>query len=75
MYEYITGRLIELNPADCTVECGGFGYRILISLNTYSKLQNAGEEFPHEQRQARSKWFFEVAGLAKRGERLYSGVN
>ena len=45
MYEYITGRLIELNPADCTVECGGFGYRILISLNTYSKLQNAGEEF------------------------------
>ena len=45
MYEYITGRLVELNPADSIIECGGFGYRILISLNTYSKLQNDGEEF------------------------------
>lgn len=44
MYEYITGRLVELNPADSVVECGGFGYRILISLNTYSKLQNDGKE-------------------------------
>lgn len=44
MYEYITGRLTELNPADAVVECGGFGYRILISLSTFSKLQNAGVE-------------------------------
>ncbi len=45
MYEYITGRLVELNPADAIVECGGFGYDILISLSTFTKLQNAGEEF------------------------------
>ena len=40
MYDYIKGRLEELNPAQAVVEAGGFGYRILISLQTYSALES-----------------------------------
>ena len=38
MYSYIKGKLVEKNPAYCIVECGGIGFHIHISLNTYSKL-------------------------------------
>ena len=44
MYEYITGRLTDLNPDEAIVEAGGFGYKILISLTTYTKLNEAGSE-------------------------------
>lgn len=44
MYEYITGRLVELQPTEAVVECGGFGYSVLISLGTFSQLQKRGEE-------------------------------
>lgn len=44
MYEYIKGRLVELNPAEAVVEAGGIGYKILISLGTFTQLQNSGEE-------------------------------
>lgn len=44
MYEYIKGRLVELNPAEAVVEAGGIGYKILISLSTFTQLQNSGEE-------------------------------
>lgn len=40
MYDYIKGRLEELNPAQAVVEASGFGYRILISLQTYSALES-----------------------------------
>lgn len=39
MIEYIKGRLIEISPADATVECYGIGYHILISLQTFSQLE------------------------------------
>lgn len=39
MYEYIVGKITELNPAFAVIECGGIGYHILISLNTYSMLE------------------------------------
>ena len=45
MYEYITGRLVELLPTEAVVENGGFGYSVLISLSTFTKLQKQGEEF------------------------------
>ena len=45
MYEYITGRLVELLPTEAVVENGGFGYSVLISLGTFSQLQKDGEEF------------------------------
>lgn len=44
MYEYITGRLTDLNPDEAIVEAGGFGYKIIISLTTYTKLNEAGSE-------------------------------
>lgn len=44
MFDYIKGKLVELNPAEAVVETGGFGYRIAISLSTFTKLQNDGSE-------------------------------
>ena len=40
MYDFIEGQLIELTPISATVQTGGFGYLINISLNTYSVLQS-----------------------------------
>lgn len=42
MIDYITGTVTELNPAFVVVECGGVGYHLSISLNTYSALDKAG---------------------------------
>ena len=41
MYEYITGSLEEITPTDAIIEACGVGYDLLISLSTFSKLQNA----------------------------------
>ena len=40
MIEYIKGELTELTPAMATVEAGGVGYGLSISLNTFSALQS-----------------------------------
>lgn len=40
MIEYVKGELAELTPAIAVVDCGGVGYGVNISLNTYSALQN-----------------------------------
>ena len=42
MYDYIKGQIVELNPAEVTLECYGIGYHILISLTTFTQLQNSG---------------------------------
>ncbi len=41
MYEYITGKLVEVAPAYAVVEAGGIGYFINISLQTYSEIENS----------------------------------
>lgn len=41
MIEYITGTIAELNPAYAVIETGGVGYMLNISLNAYTKLQQA----------------------------------
>ncbi|MBR3303912.1 MAG: Holliday junction branch migration protein RuvA [Bacteroidales bacterium] len=41
MYDYIKGELIETTPTQAVVECGGMGYRLEISLQTFSDIQNA----------------------------------
>lgn len=43
MFEYIKGILIEAAPAYAVVECGGVGYYISISVNTYSQISSAKE--------------------------------
>jgi Holliday junction DNA helicase RuvA len=43
MYEYISGRLDEVNPTYAVVEAAGVGYFINISLNTYSAIEGANE--------------------------------
>ena len=43
MYDYIKGRIEELNPAELVLECGNIGYRINISLQTFESLQGKTE--------------------------------
>ena len=43
VYEYISGKLVEVTPAAAIVEQLGLGYFIQISLNTFSQLRNKSE--------------------------------
>ena len=43
MYEYISGKLAMLTAATAVVDCGGVGYLLEISLNTYSAIQEKEE--------------------------------
>ena len=43
MIEYIKGELTDLTPALATVEAGGVGYGLNISLNTFSAIQGKKE--------------------------------
>jgi Holliday junction DNA helicase RuvA len=43
MYEFIRGKVAEINPARIVVETGGIAYFVNISLNTYSKLNGNNE--------------------------------
>lgn len=41
MYEYIQGKLASLEPTQAVIDCGGVGYLLEISLNTYEALRRA----------------------------------
>lgn len=43
MIEYVRGIVDELTPTTAVIECGGVGYMLNISLNTYTSLQNKSE--------------------------------
>ena len=43
MYDYIKGSIEELNPAEMVIECGGIGYKVAISLNSYEKFHTLKE--------------------------------
>ena len=43
MYEFIRGTLIEAAPTYVVVDCGGIGYYINISVNTYSQISQNKE--------------------------------
>ena len=38
MITHIQGRLVEKNPTNIVIDCGGVGYEIHISLHTFSSL-------------------------------------
>ncbi len=41
MIGYLKGNITFKSPAFVLVECGGIGYQVYISLNTFTKIQNA----------------------------------
>ena len=41
MFEYIKGQLASLEPTQAVIDCGGVGYLLEISLNTYEALRKA----------------------------------
>lgn len=42
MIEYLKGKLEDLMPTTCVIECGGVGYGLNITLPDYDKLQSLG---------------------------------
>ncbi|MBR6291194.1 MAG: Holliday junction branch migration protein RuvA [Bacteroidales bacterium] len=40
MYEYFKGTLANLEPTQAVIDCGGVGYLLEITLNTYEALRN-----------------------------------
>ncbi len=49
MYEYLNGKFALINPSFVVVDCNGVGYKIEISLNTYSQIKEKkeGKVFVH----------------------------
>ena len=43
MYNYIKGKLDETTPAYAVIDCGGVGYMLEITLNTYSQIKDLTE--------------------------------
>lgn len=41
MIAHLQGKLVEKNPTDVVIDCGGVGYQVHISLHTYSLIPNA----------------------------------
>lgn len=40
MYNYLEGKLSEIKPMFAVIDCGGVGYLIRISLNTYTQIKD-----------------------------------
>lgn len=53
MITHLKGRLVEKNPTDIVVECGGVGYFLNISLHTYGLLPEGENIFIHTYLQVR----------------------
>ncbi len=43
MFEFFEGKFVEITPSYIVVNCGGVGYKIEISLNSYSILKDKSE--------------------------------
>ncbi|KAF2329477.1 Holliday junction branch migration protein RuvA [Flavobacterium daemonense] len=41
MIAHLQGKLVEKNPTDVVIDCGGVGYHVNISLHTFSLIPNA----------------------------------
>lgn len=49
MIAHLNGKLVEKNPTYLIVECGGIGYEVKISLNTFSAIGSSELVFIHTQ--------------------------
>ncbi|WP_103069934.1 Holliday junction branch migration protein RuvA [Aquimarina sediminis] len=68
MITHIKGRLVEKNPTDVVIDCGGVGYLLHISLHTFSLIPEgeALELYTHLQVKEDSHTLF---GFAEKSER------
>lgn len=68
MIDYVKGELTELTPAMAVVECGGVGYAVHISLNTYSAIQGKSmcKLYVHEAIREDAHLLFGFAGKQER---------
>ncbi|TDS19198.1 Holliday junction DNA helicase subunit RuvA [Maribacter caenipelagi] len=68
MIHHLKGKLVEKNPTHVIIECGGVGYFVNISLNTFSKLpeQENVSVFTHLQVKEDSHTLF---GFVEKSER------
>ncbi|MBQ9417097.1 MAG: Holliday junction branch migration protein RuvA [Bacteroidales bacterium] len=80
MYEYIKGQLASLEPTQAVVDCGGVGYLLEITLNTYEALRRVeGEQvklYAHHVVREDAQQLFGFSEMAEREMfRLLVGVN
>ena len=47
MIAYLSGKIAHLEPTHVIIECGGIGYLVKISLNTYTQIQGKSETKLH----------------------------
>ncbi len=68
MIHHLKGKLVEKNPTNVVVECGGVGYFVNISLNTFSKISDSEsiQIYTHLQVKEDSHTLF---GFAEKSER------
>ncbi len=80
MYEYIKGQLASLEPTQAVIDCGGVGYLLEITLNTYEALRKADATqvklYAHHVVREDAQQLFGFADMAEREMfRLLVGVN
>ncbi len=80
MYEYFQGRLANLEPTQAVVDCGGVGYLLEITLNTYEALRAAPSEtvklYAHHVVREDAQQLFGFYDMAEREMfRILVGVN
>lgn len=80
MYEYVRGQLASLEPTQAVIDCGGVGYLLEISLNTYEALRrHEGAEvklYAHHVVREDAQQLFGFYDMAEREMfRLLIGVN
>lgn len=70
MYEYIKGQLASLEPTQAVVDCGGVGYLLEITLNTYEALRrDEGEQvklYAHHVVREDAQQLFGFSDMAER---------
>ncbi len=68
MYDYLRGAIAELTPTYAVVECGGVGYIVAISLQTYTALEGRNEALVYVHYVVREDTQ-QLYGFAERTER------